>query len=137
MLTAFQAMFEYAQWLTHCRQRFLLCARHTPATWSTAGRYAMMAHFFGYAYAPDMHQNCSRIKLCAASRDHYIPTTEDGIPTGQITPVKGTPFDFTEMKRIGKEIDETPAGYDHNWVLHGLGRQAKFSTKAGSVASEM
>ncbi|DBA85235.1 TPA: hypothetical protein ACH3X2_005938 [Trebouxia sp. C0005] len=69
--------------------------------------------------------------------DHYIPTTEDGIPTGQITPVKGTPFDFTEMKRIGKEVDETPAGYDHNWVLHGLGRQAKFSTKAGSVASEI
>ena len=75
--------------------------------------------------------------LCAVCRDHYIPTTEDGIPTGQITPVKGTPFDFTGMKRIGKEIDETPGGYDHNWVLHGLGRQAKFSTKAGSVASEM
>ena len=97
----------------------------------------MMAHFFGCACPPDIHQNCSRIKVCTVSRDHYIPTTEDGIPTGQITPVKGTPFDFTEMKRIGKEIDETPAGYDHNWVLHGLGRQAKFSTKAGSVASEM
>lgn len=73
---------------------------------------------------------------CTVCRDHYIPTTEDGIPTGQITPVKGTPFDFTEMKRVGKDIDETPGGYDHNWVLHGLGRQAKFSTKAGSVATE-
>ncbi len=82
-------------------------------------------------------KTAAELKLCAVCRDHYIPTTEDGIPTGQITPVKGTPFDFTEMKRIGKEIDETPAGYDHNWVLHGLGRQAKFSTKAGSVASEM
>ncbi len=92
-------------------------------------------------------RNASKLQLCSKSapeqqactvcRDHYIPTTEDGIPTGQITPVKGTAFDFTEMKRIGKEIDETPAGYDHNWVLHGLGRQAMFSTKAGSVASEM
>lgn len=72
-----------------------------------------------------------------ACRDHYIPTTEDGIPTGAITPVKGTAFDFTETKRIGRDIGDTPEGFDHNWVLHGLGRQAKFSTKAGSVASEM
>ena len=70
-------------------------------------------------------------------RDHYIPTTADGIPTGAITPVKGTAFDFTEPKRIGRDIDDIPAGFDHNWVLHGLGRQAKFSIKAGSVASEM
>lgn len=70
-------------------------------------------------------------------RDHYIPTMEDGIPTGAITPVKGTAFDFTEPKRIGRDIDDTLAGFDHNWVLHGLGRQAKFSTKAGSVASEV
>lgn len=69
--------------------------------------------------------------------DHYLPTTEDGIPTGAITPVKGTAFDFTETKRIGRDIGDTPAGFDHNWVLHGLGRQAKFSTKAGSVASEI
>lgn len=87
---------------------------------------------------PPLTCNTFPANLCLATcRDHYIPTTEDGIPTGEIAPVRGTPFDFTETKRIGKEIGATPWGYDHNWVLHGLGRQAKFSTKAGSVASEM
>ncbi|XAR63971.1 Aldose 1-epimerase [Bertholletia excelsa] len=48
---------------------------------------------------------------------HYTPVDQNIIPTGEITPVKGTPFDFTAEKRIGNEIQEVGLGYDHNYVL--------------------
>ena len=53
----------------------------------------------------------------------FTPTDETNIPTGEIISVKGTPFDFTSPKKIGRDInldDEQlrfGAGYDHNWVL--------------------
>lgn len=48
--------------------------------------------------------------------DHYTPATEDLIPTGDIEPVNGTPFDFTEFEEIGSRIENVPGGYDHNFV---------------------
>ncbi|MGQ9577238.1 MAG: aldose epimerase family protein [Candidatus Aminicenantales bacterium] len=49
--------------------------------------------------------------------DHYTPADDQLIPTGEIAPVKGTPFDFTIPKTIGAEIDQVRGGYDHNFVL--------------------
>jgi aldose 1-epimerase len=52
--------------------------------------------------------------------DSYTPTDATLIPTGKIEPVKGTPFDFTKPKAIGKDIAEVkgdPVGYDQNFVL--------------------
>ncbi len=55
--------------------------------------------------------------------DHITPVNAGLIPTGELMPVKGTPFDFTAPTAIGKRInDEHPqlahgAGYDHNFVL--------------------
>ncbi len=52
--------------------------------------------------------------------DKYTPG--DPIPTGAIKPVKGTPFDFTTAKVIGKDLKATggkPVGYDHNYVVNG------------------
>ena len=52
----------------------------------------------------------------------YLPTT-DGIPTGALAPVVGTPMDFTTPHRIGDRIDagfsplQTRGGYDHCWVF--------------------
>lgn len=57
--------------------------------------------------------------------DHYTPVDASLIPTGEIAPVKGTPFDFTKPKTIGRDINKVDtqlkfgAGYDHNWVLSG------------------
>ena len=51
------------------------------------------------------------------------PVTENLIPTGELTNVKGTPFDFLVPEFIGKRINEdniqlkNGKGYDHNWVL--------------------
>lgn len=53
--------------------------------------------------------------------DFYTPLTSGGVPDGEIRCVKGTPFDFTESRRIGLSIEagESPVenGYDHNFVL--------------------
>ena len=51
------------------------------------------------------------------------PVDSGLIPTGEIVPVKGTPFDFTTLKKVGKEIDADDQqikygpGYDHNFIL--------------------
>jgi len=50
--------------------------------------------------------------------DHYTPVDSTLIPTGEIKSVKGTPFDFTSPKKIGRDIDSVKRGYDHNWVLN-------------------
>lgn len=47
------------------------------------------------------------------------------IPTGEIVPVDGTPFDFREPRMVGERIDsnneqlKNGAGYDHNWIVDG------------------
>lgn len=49
---------------------------------------------------------------------HITPVDQNTVPTGEIMPVKGTPFDFTTEKKIGASINEVPGlGYDHNYVL--------------------
>ena len=57
--------------------------------------------------------------------DHYTPVDSGLIPTGELAPVAGTPFDFRKSTEIGKRINDDNAqlklggGYDHNWVLNG------------------
>lgn len=49
--------------------------------------------------------------------DHYLPTGSDQIPTGEIAPVDGTPFDLREMKSM-KQMDQgRQVLYDHNFCL--------------------
>ncbi|MFD1469078.1 galactose-1-epimerase [Hymenobacter caeli] len=50
--------------------------------------------------------------------DHYTVVDATLIPTGELRPVKGTPFDFTTPHAIGERIAQVPGGYDHNWVLN-------------------
>ncbi|WP_340103312.1 aldose epimerase family protein [Rhodohalobacter sp. 8-1] len=61
--------------------------------------------------------------------DSYTPVTADLIPTGEIKPVEGTPFDFTEFKTIGSRIENVSGGYDHNFVTdnneNGISLQAE------------
>ena len=55
----------------------------------------------------------------------YLPTDESLIPTGEVAPVAGTPMDFSERKKIGRDIREDfPAlkfgkGYDNCWLIDG------------------
>jgi aldose 1-epimerase len=50
--------------------------------------------------------------------DKYTPVDTTLIPTGELKPVKGTPFDFTTPHTIGERIQSVPGGYDHNFVLN-------------------
>jgi aldose 1-epimerase len=56
--------------------------------------------------------------------DRYIPVDDTLIPTGQLAPVEGTPFDFRKATAIGARIGaddpqiKKGPGYDHNWVLN-------------------
>ncbi|MDN3668502.1 aldose epimerase family protein [Echinicola jeungdonensis] len=47
----------------------------------------------------------------------YTPVDNTLIPTGEVKPVAGTPFDFTSAHTIGERIDQVEGGYDHNYVL--------------------
>lgn len=49
----------------------------------------------------------------------YTPVDTTLIPTGELKPVAGTPFDFRQPHKIGERIDQVPGGYDHNFVLNG------------------
>jgi aldose 1-epimerase len=58
--------------------------------------------------------------------DEYLPVDAQGIPTGEIRPVRDTPFDFTRATAIGARIAEAAqsehrGGYDHCFVLRGTG----------------
>ena len=56
--------------------------------------------------------------------DSYLPVNQTLIPTGELTGVGGTPFDFRASKRVGDDINEEDIqltfgnGYDHCWVLN-------------------
>ncbi|PWZ20659.1 Aldose 1-epimerase [Zea mays] len=45
------------------------------------------------------------------------PVDQTSIPTGELMPVTGTPFDFLTGTRIGSRIDQVPGGYDHNYMV--------------------
>ena len=55
--------------------------------------------------------------------DRYVPIDSTLIPTGELLPVKGTPFDFTTTHAVGERIDAAHeqirfgGGYDHTLVL--------------------
>ena len=67
----------------------------------------------------------------------YTPVNPGLIPTGELAPVAGTPFDFTATRRLGDDVDADNdqirygAGYDHNFVLdHAPGQLAHAATLA-------
>jgi aldose 1-epimerase len=76
--------------------------------------------------------------------DRFTPVDSGLIPTGELRPVAGTPFDFTKPTAVGARIEANDEqikfgkGYDHNWVLNkgagGLTKAAEVhETKSGRV----
>ena len=56
--------------------------------------------------------------------DKFTPVDSTLIPTGELKPVEGTPFDFRTPTAIGARIGQDDeqlkfaGGYDHNWVIN-------------------
>ena len=71
--------------------------------------------------------------------DKFTPVDNTLIPTGELKPVKGTPFDFTTPHRIGERIESVPGaapgGYDHNFVLNNQGNSLKLVAYVTDSAS--
>ena len=89
--------------------------------------------------AGDIHDHVLEMKA-----SHYTPIVKGAIPTGEIAPVEGTPFDFTSAKRIGKDIDgeeeqlKLVGGYDHNWVIDDAdGSLQEFATVTEPVSGRV
>lgn len=78
--------------------------------------------------------------------DTFTPVNSTLIPTGELKPVAGTPFDFTKPETIGARIGmddqqlKFGKGYDHNWVVRGVAGTLRpaakvFDPKSGRVLS--
>ncbi len=69
------------------------------------------------------------------SADRFTPVDKGLIPTGELKPVAGTPFDFRMAKTIGERIEQKDEqlifgqGYDHNWVLNRSGAGLETAAK--------
>jgi len=85
-----------------------------------------VANFTNHSYFNlDGHDGKDTLKQSVwIDADTYTRADEGSIPTGEFTPVKGTPMDFTVMKPIEQDIHKDyealvfGGGYDHNWVLN-------------------
>jgi aldose 1-epimerase len=75
----------------------------------------------------------------------YTPVDNELLATGEVLAVKGTPFDFTTAKPIGRDIATLPGigaeifgdggGYDHNWCLSDAGSLLREAATAWDPAS--
>ena len=68
----------------------------------------------------------------------YTPVDDAKIPTGELTAVAQTAFDFTAPRCIGECIGPgraLPAGYDHNFVLNGATGRLELCARLADPAS--
>ena len=78
--------------------------------------------------------------LCV-NANSYTPVDSTYMTTGEIVPVKNTPFDFTVPTLIKASIDakheqiKNGNGYDHNWVLNTNGDLSKLAALLYSPTS--
>jgi aldose 1-epimerase len=79
--------------------------------------------------------------------DRYTPNDETHLPKGTIVPVLDTPYDFTKLRPIGRDLSRIPAsgssppGYNENFVVNGrageLRRVAVASAPTSGIVMEV
>ena len=66
-------------------------------------------------------------QILQINAEFYTPNNNEGMPTGEVLSVAGTPFDFRAPKPIGQDIDadfeqiQMFNGFDHNYAISGRG----------------
>jgi aldose 1-epimerase len=122
-----------------------------PGTLTTTVRYTLSGNSFRIEYSATTDKdtvlnltNHSYFDLAGQGKGDVLghvlkidasritPVDANLIPTGELQPVEGTPFDFRKPHPIGERIDADDAqlrlghGYDHNFVLdHPAGQLAE------------
>ena len=80
-------------------------------------------------------------QLLCIRAENFTPSDATNIPTGEITPVAGTPMDFRAATPIGARINETfiqlvqGNGYDHNYAIDGKAGSLREAAQAYSLDS--
>ncbi|MFZ1814342.1 MAG: aldose epimerase family protein [Rhizobiaceae bacterium] len=71
-----------------------------------------LAHhsYFNLGRTPDILDHTLRV-----AADHYLPVDAEMIPTGEVRPVAGTPFDLRTARRLGDVSANHPI--DHNFCI--------------------
>lgn len=88
---------------------------------SSATVVSLSAHPYFNLAGPE--SGCALDELVTLFADSFLPTDRQQIPTGEIRPVQGTPFDFREPRALGERIRQPDEqllngqGYDHYFVL--------------------
>lgn len=78
--------------------------------------------------------------LLTVHADHYTPTDERLVPTGEVAAVDGTPFDLRSPTRIGDAVRRghpqllTARGIDHNLVVRGEGLREVATVRTEDLA---
>jgi aldose 1-epimerase len=67
--------------------------------------------------------------------DHVTPTGQDKIPTGLISPVVGTRYDFTEAHILKEKLEPSSRGFDINYVLRKNGNELALAAELFDPAS--
>jgi len=73
--------------------------------------------------------------------DRFTAVDKTLIPTGELRPVQGTPFDFSKPTAIGARINQDDEqlvvghGYDHNWVLNRTGEGLNLAARVHEPTS--
>lgn len=78
----------------------------------------------GHASGTAMHH------MLWLNAEAYTPVGEDMVPTGEVVPVEGTPYDF----RTPKHLDWAGMTYDTNFVLKGSGELRHAARLVGDVS---
>lgn len=96
----------------------------TEATTDQASPVNIVHHSYWNLAGHDSGTILGHDLMLAAER--YTPTDQTLIPTGELAPVEGSPFDFRESKPIGRDMARLPGdgagdpgGYDVNFVVDG------------------
>jgi aldose 1-epimerase len=94
--------------------------------WAAVADQRTIANFTGHTFFNLAGQGNGTIlnHVVTINADRFTPVNANLIPTGELKPVAGTPFDFLKPTAIGARIRQDDQqlkygnGYDHNYVLN-------------------
>ncbi len=104
----------------------------TPISFTTHSYFNLAGHAAGGALDQELMLNASR----------FTPLDDWMIPTGELRPVRDTPFDFREPAVVGARLDAPSEqlaiayGYDHNFIIDRPANESPVSLALAAMLRE-